>query len=100
MNYRETTIALLCFINICHAETIISPTFPGTNIPDKSKPALVQDGNIIYESHPATTIRDYSKPAYVRENNGDGTSTIYEAHPSSNLPNKVKGGYLIQDNKE
>lgn len=79
------------------AETVIRPTFPGGSIPDLSKPAMVQEGNVIYESYPASTIRDYSKPSYVIENNGDGSSTLYEAFPASNIPNKLEGGYRIQE---
>jgi hypothetical protein len=50
---------------------------PGTNIPDLMQPAIVRDGNLIYETYPGLNARDYSKPAHVIEDNGNGTSTVY-----------------------
>jgi hypothetical protein len=92
------TLSLLILVSTpLSAETVIRPTFPGGSIPDLSRPAMVQEGNVIYESYPASTIRDYSKPSYVIENNGDGSSTLYEAFPASNVPNKLEGGYRIQE---
>lgn len=96
MNFRHICILLISTIRIASAETVYRPTFPGGSIPDISKPAMVQEGNVIYESYPASTIRDYSKPSYVIENNSDGSSTVYEAYPGSNIPNKINGGHRIQ----
>jgi hypothetical protein len=78
-------------------QRFLRPTMPGTNIPDLMQPALVRDGDVIYESYPGLTTRDYSKPAHVIEDNGDGTSTVYETFAPGNIPNKMNGGYVIQN---
>jgi hypothetical protein len=96
MNFRHICIFLILISSIASAETVYRPTFPGGNIPDLSKPAIVKEGNVVYESYPASTIRDYSKPSYVIEKNGDGSSTLYETFPASNIPNKLEGGYRIE----
>lgn len=97
---RLYVLSSLFLANTSLAETVIRPTFPGTDIPDLSKPATVIDNGVIYQSHPTTTIRDYDKPAFVKEKNGNGTSTIYETIPATNIPNKMKGGYSVDDSKE
>jgi hypothetical protein len=84
---------------LSYAETVIRPTYPATDIPDLSKPAIIKDGNVIYESYPITTYRDYNKPAYVEEKNRDGTSTIYETLPMTDYPDKLKGGYKVEESK-
>jgi hypothetical protein len=92
-------LTLLCASSV-GAETVIRPTYPGTNIPDLSKPALIKDGNVIYESYPITTIRNYHKPAYVEEKNRYGTSTIYEALPMTDYKNMLNGGYKVEGSKD
>jgi hypothetical protein len=89
----------LCWVSSVAAETVLRPTYPGTDVPDLSKPAIVREGNVIYESYPVTTMRDYSKPSYVEERGGDGTTTIYEAYPNTNVPNKMKGGYKVLESE-
>lgn len=90
-------ILLMAFSHALVAETVIWPTFPGTNIPDKTKPAMVKDGNVIYETYPGIAVRDYNRPAHVIQDNGNGTSTIYETFPPGNIPNKMNGGYTIEN---
>ena len=99
MNIRHICFFLISTTSIVYAETVFRPTFPGGSIPDLSKPAMVQEGNVVYESYPASTIRDYSKPSYVIESNGDGSSTVYEAYPASNIPNKMNGGYSVEESE-
>jgi hypothetical protein len=88
---------LLGNVTSVNAETVYRPTYPGTDVPDISKPAIVKDGNVIYESYPVTTMRNYNKPSYVEERGGDGKTTIYEAYPMTNVPNKMKGGYKVEE---
>ncbi len=90
-------ILLCAFTQVALTETIVRPTMPGTNIPDLMQPAIVRDGNLIYETYPGLNARDYSKPAHVIEDNGNGTSTVYETFAPGNLPNKMNGGYVIQN---
>lgn len=90
-------VFLLSVTQVTFSETIVRPTMPGTNIPDLMQPALVRDGDVIYESYPGLTTRDYSKPAHVIEDNGDGASTVYETFAPGNIPNKMNGGYVIQN---
>ncbi len=88
---------LVCTVSqVTCAETIVRPTMPGTNIPDLMQPALIRDGNVIYETYPGLTARDYSKPAHVIEDNGNGRSTVYETFAPGNIPNRMNGGYVIQ----
>ena len=54
-------VFLLSVTQVTFSETIVRPTMPGTNIPDLMQPALVRDGDVIYESYPGLTTRDYSK---------------------------------------
>ena len=92
MKHRIIATVLAVVSIAADAETVVRPTYPGTNIPNQMAPAIVEDRGTIYESYPATTIRDYSKPAYVREGN-----TVYEAFPGTNIPNKTEGGYSVEE---
>ena len=92
MKHRIIATVLAVVSIAADAETVVRPTYPGTNIPNPMAPAIVEDRGTIYESFPATTIRDYSKPAYVREGN-----TVYETFPGTSIPNKMEGGYSVEE---
>jgi hypothetical protein len=99
MRRKLFIVVILFYVTPVNSETVMRPTYPATDIPDLSKPALIKHGNVIYESYPTTTIRDYNKPAYVKEKSRDGTSMIYEALPMTDYPNKLKGGYKVEESK-
>ena len=49
------------------ADSMIHPTYPGTNLRDYSKPSVKVEGDVGYQTYPGTSVRDYSKPGFVIE---------------------------------
>lgn len=47
---------------------VLYETFPGTTIPDVSKPALYTDDRGTFETYKYTTIPDVSRPVYAPMN--------------------------------
>lgn len=81
-----------------YAQTTLTPTYPGTNWKDYSKPSIVIDKDEIYQTYPGTSMKDYTKPGYKIEKNYSGV-TIYETYPGTNMKNYNEPAYKVEEKK-
>jgi len=92
--------SILCMTSIiciasAMADTIVRPNYPGTSVPNRYAPSVVEQDGLIYQTYPGTYSRDYSKPAYKEEDN-----TYYPVYSGTSVPNRGEQSYSIEHSGE
>jgi hypothetical protein len=93
MKYLCLLVILFILMAPCFSQEVISPTLPGTNIRDLTKPSTVIDGQDIYPTLPGMDVRDYSRPGLRVERD-----MIYPTLPGTTFRDFSKQGWKIENN--